>query len=377
LVGNTPGWPATDLRIINDNNKAQRNMGLSTTPATGAGNGPSFCALVHNGAPYVRNMTLRCDAPDTVSNRLGAAQVEVVGGMSVPLKSGLKFTLPKMQPGENRWVCLSFSAPQGQAEEVVAVNFYEVVDNKDVNGFAIGCRLAAPAQVARDNLELHRSVFTRVLALANLNEAQREIDEAGKLLAGKEIPVESYSKFIAARLKTLSQVTTKLLGAQQGTDSFALAAAVKSLNGELAARDANRLFGPHTALLNKLDAYLTMQQLTQGDPADILQNVRWQVKLYSKVPQLNKLQVSGLITGRSQNFIAAYGVRKSTNKDYPALIKDLLTSFTETAKALAGPLADLDKDVQAMQGNLGSLAALQKAHRDYLLKLQTLVPPGP
>src|SRR5262249_11961037 len=26
LVGNTPGWPTTDLRIINDNNKAQRNM---------------------------------------------------------------------------------------------------------------------------------------------------------------------------------------------------------------------------------------------------------------------------------------------------------------------------------------------------------------
>ena len=37
LLGRAPGWPTTDLAVINDNNKAQRNMGLSTTPARGVG----------------------------------------------------------------------------------------------------------------------------------------------------------------------------------------------------------------------------------------------------------------------------------------------------------------------------------------------------
>src|SRR5262249_29174585 len=59
LVGHAPGWPSTDLRVINDNNKAQRNMGLSTTPARGVGGRVGSYVIAHNAATFVRDMALR------------------------------------------------------------------------------------------------------------------------------------------------------------------------------------------------------------------------------------------------------------------------------------------------------------------------------
>jgi hypothetical protein len=42
-------------------------------------------------------------------------------------------------------------------------------------------------------------------------------------------------------------------------------------------------------LLNKLDAFETMLQKAEGDPADILQMARWQKQLYLSKPQLQNL----------------------------------------------------------------------------------------
>jgi len=61
LNGNTPGWPSTDLMVINDNNKAQRNMGLSTTPARGVGASDCYFAIVRNAATFPRDVELHYD----------------------------------------------------------------------------------------------------------------------------------------------------------------------------------------------------------------------------------------------------------------------------------------------------------------------------
>ncbi len=47
LLGRAPGWPTTDLMVINDNNKAQRNMGVYSTGGSGQ---VSFYAVIHNAA---------------------------------------------------------------------------------------------------------------------------------------------------------------------------------------------------------------------------------------------------------------------------------------------------------------------------------------
>ena len=59
LRGRAPGWPDQDLEILDDNNKAQRNMGLSTTPARGVEAAEAcLCAIIHNGATFRRDMEI-------------------------------------------------------------------------------------------------------------------------------------------------------------------------------------------------------------------------------------------------------------------------------------------------------------------------------
>src|SRR5262249_41576381 len=53
LVGHAPGWPTTDLMVINDNNKAQRNMGVYSMMA-GEASQDTFYAIVHNAATFPR-----------------------------------------------------------------------------------------------------------------------------------------------------------------------------------------------------------------------------------------------------------------------------------------------------------------------------------
>jgi hypothetical protein len=60
LVGQTPGWPTTDRRIVNDNHKAQRNMHLSTLPPTPGGSVTGY-AIIHNGALFLRDIPLRIE----------------------------------------------------------------------------------------------------------------------------------------------------------------------------------------------------------------------------------------------------------------------------------------------------------------------------
>jgi hypothetical protein len=58
LLGRAPSWPTTDLIVINDNNKVQRNMGVY--PASGTGRF-SFFGIVHNAATFRRNVELRLE----------------------------------------------------------------------------------------------------------------------------------------------------------------------------------------------------------------------------------------------------------------------------------------------------------------------------
>ena len=56
LLGRAPGWPTTDLLVINDNNKAQRNMGVA--PTTVGGFMTRF-GIIHNAATFTRDIVLR------------------------------------------------------------------------------------------------------------------------------------------------------------------------------------------------------------------------------------------------------------------------------------------------------------------------------
>lgn len=115
-----------------------------------------------------------------------------------------------------------------------------------------------------------------------------------------------------------------------------------------------------------------MRQLTQGDVADILQNVRWQRDLYRRVPELERLACTSSLITTSDRFITAYGERKASRNDYPELLRSVSNCFQETAATPLGTKLGLGADVSAMERAGKDLGRLQRAHRNLLLKLDGL-----
>ena len=111
LVGHAPGWPTTDLMVINDNNKAQRNMGIY--PALGASSA-SFFATIRNAANFPRDMVIRRKIDPRTAARLRGARIEIIGGDGEAQQSSDTsdtIVLRSMKPGESRWLSLITLAP--------------------------------------------------------------------------------------------------------------------------------------------------------------------------------------------------------------------------------------------------------------------------
>ena len=107
LTGRAPGQPGTTLSVIDDNNKAQRN--LRVTPAAGGG-GMIHFGIVHNAGTLARDMQLGLAQTAGLRPPEGTL-VEVFTDKGVverlPWRAWGNLTLPAMQPGENRWIGVS------------------------------------------------------------------------------------------------------------------------------------------------------------------------------------------------------------------------------------------------------------------------------
>jgi hypothetical protein len=349
-------------------------MGLSTTPATGSGGaaggaGFSYYAIAHNAATFPRKMTIRYDVDPETEKRLGNPRIEVIGERPRDFKSGETLVLENMQPGENRWIGVTFNPPSGKEGERLVVNFSEMVGNSAVNGFSLGVRLGPMGRVIRDNLEFHRSIVTR-LAMGFQLGSGKELAEIERMVKDKDVSKKDYLKFLATQTGFMEEASRYLMRSHEVQDAFGILEARNSLSKAIQTDDAEAVAVAHSTLLNKLDSFITMVQLSKGDTADILQNVRWQNELYEKVPSLARLSCAGPLRNASHQFVRGYGMRKVRNQHYPEFIRGVRKCFDETAKATN--LAGLNDDITAMDHRLADLTALQKAHRDYLLKLQKL-----
>jgi hypothetical protein len=375
LLGYTPGWPVTDLRILLDNNKAQRNLGTSTTPARGVGFIVGYHGIVHNAATFPREIELKYSVDPAIRSRLSGAALEIVGQGSVPLDpagGSLKFL--GMQPGENRWVGVHLPAAAGRDGELLTVDFQEVAGGQALDGFSVGVLLATGDRLYRDAVERDRSVFTRLQVGFGAADARTEADDATALLARTNLDDGTYASFLAAHVGTMSRALSEL-GSKLDGDPFHTAEELARLTDQV----ANQAPGDSTAVnhlsfLNRLDSLLSLRQLELGDTADILQNVRWQKDLYLRVPDLGAVGSAAAIVDASRGFVSNWEARKVTTADYPAFLKGLFGALEDSAKVLASKLPTLTAAVQAIETSTGDLTALQKAHRDYLLQLQTLDP---
>jgi len=366
IVGHTPGWgTGTDLEILDDNNKAQRNMGLTSTPSHG---GPSFggvsnVALIHNAATFTRDMHIRYDVPRGVAERLGGqTAISIVGGERLPFQPGSTITLPRMKPGENRWIKVTIPAAAVKDGEILPVYFYDLKDGNVVSGFGIGIRGTSAAAAIDEALRNHIGAFSRVAALYGVDAAKKEAALSAELLRGR-LPEARFVSQLRAHVALIDQVLSDL--DKRSADLFDARAHFADLRDAIAKNDVARASLALDSLANTVDARVTSIELANGNPADILQTLHWGRDLFSS-PRLAKAECAAQFVRDSDDFERALELRKAQLTDYPRLL-----SAQRDCLAYGGRLlgVDLGKELDAIGRSRTDYAAIQKAHSDLLMRL--------
>jgi hypothetical protein len=369
LHGRAPGWPTTDLEIVDDNNKAQRNMGLSTTPARGVGQSlAAIFGIVHNAATFPRDILIQYTIPPEALRRLKQVEIEVPGQDRIPVRQSGTVVLAGVQPGENRWIGARFLPPAGENLEMLAMFFDEMVGGSAVNGFGLGVRLGSDRDTSIHTLKRHLSVFTRLVAGWKLKSAEAQVDLALKALKALSKPRATGSP--TAWLDELRKSAPffdevrELVGKQ---DPFGIEGEASGLRKLLGGQKDLEILVCLVSYLERIDSHLTMLQLRRGDRADILQNVRWQQDVLSRL----KGEVSSArrnISELCEEFIRGWEARKANVRDFPELVRRLIPLLG----VIAGELKD--EHLKTLTNSLseagGDLEALQRLHREVLLQLQ-------
>jgi hypothetical protein len=370
LLGHAPGWPTTDLMVVNDNNKAQRNMqvfgfgGMSAGAAQSAV--MSMYARVHNAATFTRDITLGVNADRRDLAQLRGATLRVVGRQDAkpePVRPGAVLTLPKMLPGENRWIELSFSPAQG-ARAAAPVEILELVGGTPVNGYSLIPTPMSTRDAIRDALAQHAAVFARLAKTFSVSEAAAQSKRADELLAKGRIDPADYVRFLREQAEPAAELIRSFLGG--GEDPFGVADAAKRLASPPADPAVAQVL--HLTLLNKLDAEQSRRYVAGGDVADVAQNVRWQRDLFGR---LKGLKGSREVVARSSEFLSRFERRQIGVDDFMPLAASLMGAYREAASKHKG--SALDRLLEAVAA-AKSPAELQNAHREFLLALDAASP---
>jgi hypothetical protein len=365
LAGISPAWPTGEAVVI-DNNKAQRNLDVTNSMADT--NGIDF-AVIHNAGTILQNILLRFDSPE--AERLRGAQVFVVGGETVEFRPGGTLTLAKMQPGESRWIGLRMKVPAGNP---IPVHFLELEEGRGATGFTILARPVALPEAIRDNLNDHQQTFGRLAAAFKADGAEKEAKAAEKLLEIPTISGGDYLTFLKDHVHDMTAVIGHVIEKGGKGDVLEIQKTLTALGGAVTGGNVNQAASQHGILLHEIDSFATMLQKVEGDPSDILQMVRWQLELYESRPKLAHLdQCAGNVVEKSREFLSDWAAKKANAESYPKLLGELSRCFKRTAEALEKGHEELEKLADGLEDSVEhrhSLAAIEKAHRNYLLKLE-------
>jgi hypothetical protein len=371
LAGRAPGWP-TDLLVVADNNKAQRNLGVINV----FGRGQVCCyALVHNAASEARDLVLATAAARYAKGiSLASLSFTDIGGprpgRARQLKPGQKIQLRGMLPGENRFarLCLTIPAATGALADVT---FSELVEGQIVNGFTFALRNDADDAI-RDCLQLQVSACVRLQALFGIETLAKLERQTRQLSRRQKIERQAYLKLVRASGELIIDAVRATLHASRIQDPFG----IEELSGAYAtaakARALAAVVPSHGNLLRALDAHLTLEQKAQGDAADVLQNVEWQRDVYV---ELRGLVPSEEVIARSDRFISGWDARTVGVADFTPLVRDLLRHYKRTVDAAQPRGVDLQAQYTELRATLAQdIAALQRAHRAFLVGLEPLRP---
>jgi hypothetical protein len=262
-----------------------------------------------------------------------------------------------------------FQPPQGKPGEVLTVQFAEMVGKEAVNGFSLGARLADDLQLVRDNLEHHRSVMTRLGRGFGISDANSLSKSALELLRKEKIDNQEYLKYMRTSQEAIIK-TVKLFLEKSNKDVFNIGPDLDAIQSKVKSGEVHAVIIAYTTLLNKIDSFVTMRQLSVGDTADISQTVRWQRDLLDKRKKRHVSDCGKEVFKSSNEFAQKYNSRRVTNKDYPELVRKQLKCLSALGKEANVDVSDEVKQIsEAAEGK--SLAQLQGAHRRYLIKLSS------
>ncbi|MEU4291753.1 hypothetical protein AB0E63_26295 [Kribbella sp. NPDC026596] len=363
LRGRAPGWPGQDLELLDDNNKAQRNMGLSVTPARGIEScEATLFGVVHNAATVRRDLVLEYEIPDRTRRRVKTVSIEATGIARFAAEPRGQIVLKGLEPGENRWLSVSFKPPNGRVGEIDVVDIFEMAGTAAVNGFSLGTRLGSQSDALGHAVERHRSVFTRLQHGWHVEGAEAEAEAA--LAALRTLP--SRTRWIK-ELRDRWDGIGAMLVEGAGDDPLDVTAAVENARTAMDKRAADALVCLG-ALLERVDMALTLKQLAFGDRADIRQTATWQAELLEHA--FGHDPAGQQLAQDARTFVTAYGARLVDEEQYVAMLRDGLERFRNLTQVGAPAefrrrLADLEEAVERRD-----VVATQGAHRRVLTHLQ-------
>jgi hypothetical protein len=364
LAGHAPGWGSgTDLEVLGDNNKAQRNMGLSVTSARGLGGSVGDFALVHNAATFTRDLDLRYAFPRDLGDKVS---VRSIGPYEIRRHDDI-ITLPKMRPGENRWLEVTLPAAPIKTGDIAAATFDELRNSRVINGFGIGIRGGSNAEVIRQALTKDASVTGRIAALYGSTASKAEEKAARKMLE-REVDDRAALAFLRGHLASFARIVRDL--EKRGADTaFGAQGRVGIVERAVAAGDAMAAALATTTLMNALDSSITSLELGKGNPADILQTVNWQRELVLS-DRLGNDGCAQRLARDSEKFADAFDRGNITVREYPNFLSQQTDCLVATAKLLG---ADVGPEVEVIKSGSKDLGPLQNAHRNALLKISEAI----
>jgi hypothetical protein len=152
----------------------------------------------------------------------------------------------------------------------------------------------------------------------------------------------------------------------KGKDEFKVKRALLELDEKIEQGSDEELVNQHSHFAQALDAFITYLDKQNGDVADIIQNIRWQLRLFSSEKFANFPNIRAL-EKLSNEYIKAYTSNKITERAYSVYIQKILNLLTETASYLGD--TELKRLVKNIEQNINNPQRLQKAHYTFLLQL--------
>jgi hypothetical protein len=277
-----------------------------------------------------------------------------------------------MKPGQNQWIGITFPASVKLGDEIAEINFTEVVNNISVNGFTIAVKSGTDKEALLENYRLHAEVFFRIGNLFGINDGLEESKRTIAELIKAEANPSDYLAFIEKHKDIISRLTELVLGKNNGEDPFQVKKALAELISSFSTRNALKIMLTHSAYNHKMDAFLTFLDKENGDVADILQNIYWQLELYKNVKLLSNIDGTKALIEGCEKFYSSFNANKATLKDYNELIRSQMGVYKKTADLLMRNRIDLEKELSTMNNSISNTQLLQKAHYNFLMKLNTL-----